>query len=223
MPLQLDNLTVVRDATMPKIVRGGGKRRRDPDANPIKPLLVESDLRRLSGGNAAMAIPGVPAEDVRELLNLIRYAAIDLDIGSRVALTSGDPNDDTPVTRLMLGKKDAGQEIITRDGGEHWTDTVHVTFAAAKKKESRCTHCRELISRDDEGIWTHDYTGETLCENGETTAQRRKTSGDTDDSDTDDAETGDAETVAEHEGTEDVATGESTPKPRRNRRKPAQL
>lgn len=140
MPLNLATLEVHEDVEIPTTRRG-----RPATDNPMLSTFQSS----IDGGYKNLGIPGVPAEDTRELVNLIRYAANALHVGARVYLSN------TAGQELGLARKTnddgtpTGLDVIVKETGEPWTDTVNVWFRAQKRKAKKGTNGQTSEASDD--------------------------------------------------------------------------
>jgi hypothetical protein len=129
MALNLGNLTVERDVTVPKAKRG-----RNAQENPLLPLMKES----LDNNYKGMKFPEVPANETREAVNLLRYAANAIGCGSRIVMHATDGRE------LELGRKEdengeaTGLDIVYKDESTtNYTGAVDILFRAAKRKERK--------------------------------------------------------------------------------------
>lgn len=129
MVLNLASLTVERDVTVPKAKRG-----RNAQENPLLPLMQES----LDNNYKGMKFPEVPANETREAVNLLRYAANAIGCGSRIVMHSTDGRE------LELGRKEdengeaTGLDIVYKDESTtNYTGAVDILFRAAKRKERK--------------------------------------------------------------------------------------
>lgn len=136
MPLNIDNLTVLDDVDIPQSASRG----RAAVDNPMLPLMQASVNEGTNGVGRNKGIPGVPAGDVRELVNLLRYAANKLDIGARIYLADPDNQELTLGRKIDEAGNSTGLDIVYKsDTTQNYTGPVNVLFRAQKRKAKKGT------------------------------------------------------------------------------------
>jgi len=150
MALNLSALTVVRDVDVPRAQRG-----RQAHDNPLLSLVEESNTKRLAGDKSGMGLPNIPAEDVRECFNYLRYAANSLNIGMRIYAVTADNAE----REVVLGRKedengnDTGLDIVYKDENTTgYTGPVNILFEAAKRREKKADETNGTASTETESV-----------------------------------------------------------------------
>lgn len=139
--IDVSKLAVVEDVTMPSVTRERTKQ--NPADNPLIPYVDKSIAEGTNGVGRSLGLPGIPAAEVRTLVNALRKAAEYRGAGLRVVLT--DPATERALTLAQKTDDDGnptGLDVIYSDTAKSeqpqpFNGDVNVLYRTQPRKQKK--------------------------------------------------------------------------------------